>query len=172
MSNENQKKGAPVGDKPSVTGDELRKLLQGRFHERLYQCRAAQGWSQSELARHLWGVTTDGRGYEVARNRDRISAYEAQRSTPTRDNLILMACLFDLDPDELAPDLGLDRPGGQSSENPTFRMAAVPGHPEQSLLTVNAITSTGLAARIMQLLSEDAVAQTSMTKTRLLPNGN
>lgn len=46
-----------------------------RFARRLHVAMTAKGLSNSDLARAVWGETADGKGYKVARNRDRIGVY-------------------------------------------------------------------------------------------------
>jgi ribosome-binding protein aMBF1 (putative translation factor) len=53
-----------------------------QFADQLYAARIAKGWSQSELARQVWGELTTKAGRKVARNRDRISTYEKGKSWP------------------------------------------------------------------------------------------
>lgn len=47
--------------------------------------------SASDLARAVWGTTKDGRGYEVAKNRDRVGHYLSGNSHPSRENLVKIA---------------------------------------------------------------------------------
>lgn len=61
--------------------------IQKDFADNLARLMQAKGMKQSDLAREVWGTTKDKRGYEVARNRDRISAYLAGAGIPETDNL-------------------------------------------------------------------------------------
>ena len=74
-----------------MPADKKHSGLTGNFSERLYQARTAAGLSQSDLAREVWGVQTTTEGYEVAKNRDRISSYERGKSAPKKDNLMKLA---------------------------------------------------------------------------------
>lgn len=131
--------------------------LVGGFRQRLYQLRRRKEWSQSEVARQAWGVVTDGRGYEVARNRDRISAYEAGRDVPTRENLEKLAEVFGVTVAELAPDLVLaGRSGGRSMEKPAaFEMKVLHGTNEAHI-KVDAVVAMSVAVQIAAIL-QDAV---------------
>lgn len=57
--------------------------------------------SASDLAREVWGSKTDGRGYEVAKNRDRIGHYLSGKSFPERENLTKIAKVLGVHPDRL-----------------------------------------------------------------------
>jgi len=57
------------------------------FASTLRELMIAKRISASDLARGVWGTTTDGRGYEVAKNRDRVGHYLAGRSHPSKENL-------------------------------------------------------------------------------------
>lgn len=61
--------------------------IQKDFADNLARLMQAKGMKQSDLAREVWGTVKDKRGYEVARNRDRISAYLAGAGIPETDNL-------------------------------------------------------------------------------------
>jgi transcriptional regulator with XRE-family HTH domain len=63
-----------------------------------------QGLSASEVARRVWGSTKDKRGYDVARNRDRIGHYLAGTSYPEPENLQLLADALGLPIEDLAID--------------------------------------------------------------------
>ena len=62
----------------------------------------AKGLNASNLARQVWGETTDNRGYKVAKNRDRIGHYLAGVSFPEEDNLQRLAAALGLPYEELA----------------------------------------------------------------------
>jgi hypothetical protein len=47
----------------------------------------AEPITSSELAHRVWGTVKDTRGYDVARNRDRIGQYLRGKSYPTPENL-------------------------------------------------------------------------------------
>jgi len=61
------------------------------FAKTLRELMLAKRISASDLAREIWGTMKDGRGYEVARNRDRVGHYLSGKSFPTRDNLVKIA---------------------------------------------------------------------------------
>jgi transcriptional regulator with XRE-family HTH domain len=65
-----------------------------------------RGVSQSELARRMWGVTTDKRGFDVAKNRDRISLWLKGARKPDARNLGKLAEHLQCSVDELVPVRG------------------------------------------------------------------
>ena len=57
---------------------------------------AARGFNHSDLARAIWGTVPDTRGYDVARNRDRIGAYLRGSSYPSLDTKYALAKALDV----------------------------------------------------------------------------
>ena len=121
-----------------------------KFQHNLKQLRTSKGMSQSDLARLIWGVMTDKRGYEVARNRDRISAYERGRASPEEENLAKIAEALGVTASELAPELS-----GQRGRNApaTVTMRVLEGGVNVHL-EVNTITTLAIASRVIAALSE------------------
>jgi hypothetical protein len=62
---------------------------------------AARGFNHSDLARAIWGTIKDTRGYDVARNRDRIGAYLSGNSYPELDTVYALAEAFSVFPDDI-----------------------------------------------------------------------
>lgn len=77
--------------------------------ERIVRLRTAAGIdSAAELARRIYGTTTDKRGYSVAKNRDTIWRYETNKAMPSRKNIERMAVVLgvtvaELDPSRASP---------------------------------------------------------------------
>ena len=61
------------------------------FATALQQAMLKNKLSASEVARRIWGESTDSRGYAVAKNRDRIGHYLAGTSYPEPKNLAELA---------------------------------------------------------------------------------
>jgi len=119
------------------------------FASRLQHFRTERGWSQSDLARKVWGTLTTKAGREVAKNRDRISTYEMGKSWPDPHNLIKIASALGVPPEELAPDITaatVDR------QNPEFAMTVVAGHSDKCHLKVNKLVPWNIATMVSQLL--------------------
>ena len=62
-----------------------------------------KGFNNSDLARAVWGETTDSKGYIVARNRDRIGVYLKGQGFPEASTLAKIAKVLDTTAEELAP---------------------------------------------------------------------
>jgi len=122
-----------------------------QFARRLHQMLTDRGMSQSDLAREIWGETKDSRGYSVAKNRDRISAYLRAESLPEPQNLAKIAEVLGVAPEDLVPDLTaatVDR------ERPEVAMTMVAGHTDRVHLQVNTLLPLGVAAQIIALIDQ------------------
>lgn len=75
-----------------------------RFRQALARLMHERGMSASDLARKIWGATTDSRGYSVARNRDRLTHYLAGTGYPSAPVVQKIASIFNVDPVMLARD--------------------------------------------------------------------
>ena len=120
-----------------------------QFASRLQHLRTEKGWSQSDLAREVWGELETRAGRKVAKNRDRISTYEMGKSWPDPHNLMKIANALGVSPEDLAPDITaatVDR------QNPEIALIAVAGHHDKVHLKVNKLVSMNIATMIMQLL--------------------
>lgn len=85
------------------------------FAQRLKALREKAGYSQSELARQLFGSSKSSQGYIVANKRERISSWEAGNSVPTRKNTEKLASFFGVPPYYLNPSL---KSGHESTVKP------------------------------------------------------
>jgi len=52
----------------------------------------------SDLARAVWGTVADQRGFQVARNRDRIGCYRRGTSYPSRATMPKVCAALSIDP--------------------------------------------------------------------------
>jgi len=134
-----------IGDDDDGSGAPL-----GGFKARLYQARRDKGWSQSELARRVWGEMEDKRGYMVAKNRDRISAYESGRSVPERSNLDAIAEALGMSVSELAPDLVMSNPHTLGSDPTGVSIKMVPGG--MAHLRIDCVVSSSVAMAVAELI--------------------
>jgi transcriptional regulator with XRE-family HTH domain len=119
------------------------------FASKLQHLRTERGWSQSDLAREVWGEIETRAGRKVAKNRDRISTYEMGKSWPDPHNLTKIASALGVSPEELAPDITASTVDRQ---NPEIALIAVAGHHDKVHLKVNKLVSMNIATMIMQLL--------------------
>lgn len=111
----------------------------------LKAAREAKGWSQTDLARAIWGSIANRKGYLVARNRDRISCYENGKSLPNARHLKQMCDALGVPP----PDLGPER----RPPPPKFLMteSAKPGN---AFVQINMDMPYSIAAAICERLGE------------------
>lgn len=138
---------APVGGK---TVPETRAL--SSFAENLRRARVERGLSQSELAREIWGTTVDGRGYTVARNRDRISVWEQGRAVPEPQSLQKLSDILGIPVEELAPGLTME---AIDRAPPQIHFHMVPGGAGVVHLQINTLCALETAVAIAGLLSKD-----------------
>jgi transcriptional regulator with XRE-family HTH domain len=78
----------------------------GEFAAWLRTKMAERRLNASGLARQIWGTTKDSRGYDVARNRDRVGHYLAGTSYPSLQTLYKIGEVLAVFPDDI--------PGGAS----------------------------------------------------------
>jgi hypothetical protein len=120
--------------------------------------------SASDLAREVWGTTRDKRGYEVARNRDRIGHYLNGTSYPAPANLELLAKTLDVPVEELAIDpseksnpstrQGARRLAGNPVSTGELILTSLPAQPGKIRLQVDRVIPWQLAEHIHHLLKE------------------
>lgn len=82
-----------------------RAYISGRYKEFAIALRVAMnraGLRASDVARIVWGSTTNKRGYSVAKNRDRIGSYQNGDSFPEPENLEKLAKALGIPVEELA----------------------------------------------------------------------
>ena len=125
------------------------------FQVALEQAMMAAKLSQSDLARKMWGSTTNKRGHSVARNRDRISQYCAGVSYPgpeimqkLADALGVSVATLDVEPRKVrkAHDQITDKPGTMQV---ALQLAQAMATLAQAMATLTALItppdSTGLS---------------------------
>lgn len=151
----------PTGGRTHVMQLELEQ-----FANRLHALRTAKGWSQSDLAREIWGEIELASGKRAAKNRDRISSYEMGKGWPDPHNLKALAKALDVSPEELAPDIV-----GATVEHqfPEIALTSVAGHLDKVMLRVNKLVSFETATRVMALLSEPS---THVLVAKVAPKDN
>lgn len=123
------------------------------FVEKMRKLMHEKRFSQSALARRIWGEIEDPRGYKVARNRDRISSWLAGKSLPDPDNLTALARALGVSPDELMPPTE-PTPGSRNTYGPPeISITSVAGTaPGLVLLQVNKMVSMPVALKVAGLL--------------------
>lgn len=143
----NPNRPAPVGGK---TVAESRAIA--TFADNLKRARVERGMSQSELAREIWGVTIDTRGYSVAKNRDRISVWEQGKAVPEPASLQKLSDVLGVPVEELAPELTMET---IDRAPPQIHFHMVPGGAGIVHLQVNTLCSLDTAVAIASILSKD-----------------
>lgn len=117
-----------------------------QFARRLHAAMSEKGFNNSELARRVWGETKDAKGYNVAKNRDRIGVYLKGKGFPEPDTLAKLAECLDTTPDKLAPEMTVAAVDG---ERPEFAMTMVG---EQMHVQINAVLPLSVANEIAELV--------------------
>jgi hypothetical protein len=98
------------------------------FAKALGEAMRRANLSPSDVARLVWGTMTDKRGYEVARNRDRIGHYLKGVSFPEPENLQRLADAVGSSVEELtASPVGGETASGNLSGLPRRPPGYVPG---------------------------------------------
>jgi hypothetical protein len=110
--------------------------------------------SASEVARRIWGTTKDSRGYDVARNRDRIGHYLAGTSYPEPDNLVKLANAVGVSVEELTIERP-DPPVVPRRQVADLRLTAAVDEPNKAHLLLDRTLDWETALRILQLVKED-----------------
>jgi hypothetical protein len=116
--------------------------------------------SASEVARRVWGTNKDARGYDVAKNRDRIGHYLAGVSYPEPENLQKLATAVDLPVEALAianrPRPIPRDPRGVAMATPpkTVQLQFTPDL-KTATLVIHRTVRAQLALKIIEMLQED-----------------
>jgi transcriptional regulator with XRE-family HTH domain len=118
------------------------------FARRLQYYMDQQGWSNSDLARAVWGERTNKKGYREAIGRDRIATY-LKGTMPQPKALKQLAEALGVEPHDLSPE---HTKASLDWEPQAYSMRAAPGHPDKAHLTVDMIVPSRIAAQIMQIL--------------------
>ena len=129
----------------------VEQLEMETFARRLHQLMVQKNLSQSDLAKKIWGTRTDKRGYQVARNRDRISVYLKGNTIPDTKSIARIADALGVPAAELAPDITAST---VEKENPELAMTVVSGHEDKCHLRVNMLIDLRTAAEVVALLTK------------------
>jgi transcriptional regulator with XRE-family HTH domain len=147
------------------------EIGQQAFGRKLQQILDQKGMNYSDLARLVWGKTTTRSGYEVAKNRDRISVYIAGKAAPDARNLKKIADVLGVEVSELAPERFGDAMIEQ--QHPAYSLTKVQGESDKVFLRVNKLVPEQVAAKIMFLLAtnydvliENAEGQTLIVEAK------
>lgn len=140
----------------------------GRYREFAIALRAAMNEakvSASDLARIVWGSTTDKRGYSVARNRDRIGHYLSGTSYPEPENLQKIADALDVPVDDLASTRPppVERPRRSLASNTVSTgeliLTSLPAQPTKTRLQVDRVLHWEIAEQIHRILKKAEIKE-------------
>ena len=121
------------------------------FAEALFEAMTRKHMNASDVARNIWGTITDYRGYEVAKNRDRITFYLQARSYPRPDTMRKLVELMDLPPEFLKHDTPARGAAVQPSiKTKNMQMTVLDGDPSQALFTLSMVLPTTFVAELIQ----------------------
>lgn len=123
---------------------------------------AKGGLTSSEVARRMWGTSTDKRGYETARNRDSLKHYLAGTRCPDPENLIRLADAIGVPAEELSVDL----PTVKNPFAPTVRQQHLSGTISAASAASGALSLTSLPAQPSKIrLQVDRVIDWELAQT-------
>lgn len=112
----------------------------------------------SELARKVWGTMKDYRGYEVARNRDRVGHYLSGKSFPEKENLQKIAKALGVPFEKLAASQPAPTVRDTRKKDIEFVVHTSGPHMGEALLSLNKITvSLKSAMQIMEIVKGDPI---------------
>jgi len=139
---------APETPPPQPRGI-ARTMLLKEFAARLYSLMCERELNASGLARELWGTTTNEKGYEVAKGRERIHYWLKGRQLPDSENLGRLAHALRTRPEALVPI-----PSIEEQTDGEYVIQTIPGYPDKLHLRVDKVMDKAQAARIIALLAD------------------
>jgi transcriptional regulator with XRE-family HTH domain len=128
------------------------------FAQALRKAMEDQALSPTEVARRVWGTIKDKRGYDVAKNRDRIGKYLEGTSYPLAANLQRLADAVNVPVESLTIEkrpTPLVRSRVLAHLPEEVELLEINGNPGMSRLRVNKVIPTKLAVKIFTALTED-----------------
>lgn len=146
------------------------KKAQTEFAARLKKLMEERGMTQSSLARELWGTIKDGRGYEVARNRDRISVYLAGLGLPEEDNAKSMAKILGCTVEDLMGAEGMTKPITRNRGTITTQMVMSEDRPGWMQVQVNVLMPMPKVAELVKMLDEIRKEEEAALALGVVPN--
>lgn len=133
------------------------------FSKIVLQAMLKKRMSQSDLAREMWGITKDSRGYEVAKNRDRITHYLKGRAYPEPKNLEALAKALDLPIEALQVDKPAKGITSRNTSQMDVQLHFLSTEPNRCLLVIQKVISTKLALEIANKINEEDQAEKPVT---------
>lgn len=148
MAKNIKRKLTPTPETPTVYGSDLET-----FAHRLHTALLDKGWSQSDLARRVWGeIRYDAEGNPAGPvGRDRISQYCRAKAMPAPGTLKKIAQVLGTTAEELAPNITAST---IQREQPALKLEMVAGHSDKCLVKINRIMPLRLALKIAEIVEE------------------
>lgn len=125
------------------------------FARRLHHYMTQRGWSQSDLARAVWGERKNARGYREAKGRDRISVFLKGKTIPETTTLAALAEALEVEPDELCPE---QHKKAMAWEPHSVSLTLAPGHSDRARLVIDRIVPFHVGAEIIAILAKHGLA--------------
>ena len=126
------------------------------FADALRKAMVEQNLTASEVARRVWGTSKDRRGYDVAKNRDRVGLYLAGTSYPEPANLEKLAAAVGVPVDELRingrPPPAVRAPRNVNALDGLDMQLIFTGDLNAARLMINRTVPTKLAIKIIEML--------------------
>src|SRR5262252_8651800 len=123
------------------------------FAKMLRQAMEAKGMKASDLARAIWGSVPDPRGYDVARNRDRIGAYLAGTGYPSRETLPKLCEAVGLDINQL-PLPTRSSAGREFAGTPDVTFTLMREHPGLCSVYIRKMLPVAVGLQIIELVNQ------------------
>lgn len=136
---------------PGIGGKTMKSRAAEEFGRRLRLKLMQLGWSQSDLARRVFGSTTSGEGYTVAKGRDRISYWISGKQIPKAENLQALAQALDMRPEDL---VSADVAENINKNFPLLSMSTIPNKSNMVHLQINVIVPAPIGVKIISIITE------------------
>jgi transcriptional regulator with XRE-family HTH domain len=148
--------------------------IQKDFADNLARLMQAKGMKQSDLAREVWGTAKDKRGYEVARNRDRISAYLAGAGIPETDNLNKIAAALGCTAEDLlgAEEMAARPLTRTRAHQVEINMVSVFDRPGWMQISLNLVCPLADAQEFLALYQKVRLAQAEREEAEEMKEGD
>ena len=125
------------------------------FARRLHHYMTQRGWTQSDLAREVWGERMNSRGYKEAKGRDRISVFLKGNTMPETTTLEALAKALDVTPEDLCPE---QHRKAMAWEPHAISLTVAPGHTNKARLVIDRIVPFAVGAEIIAILAKHGLA--------------
>jgi transcriptional regulator with XRE-family HTH domain len=140
---------------PVNAGKSLVRPDYREFARRLREAMVARQLSASDVARAIWGTVPDPRGYQVAKNRDRIGAYLAGTGYPSKETLPKLCEAVGLSIEELPVPMRSTAARSTASSPADLSFSLLQDHPGLCSIYVRTVMSIELGLKSVALVQQD-----------------